>query len=207
MKNNTVVTVALYGSIWGLLEATLGGVLHLARVPYTGTIMASIGFALLFAALRAGLRPGQLVGVSLLAASFKFLDPLIFPVAWNDITVINPAFAIASQGLAMVVIFRDRAVPRSSLALAPRFLGAAAMGMALFNVFSVVVMGHSTNHIAYPANALLLQLPLMAIGATLLSKAILLFEDRVPISLAPRWRAAATAACALMTMAMRFILR
>ena len=54
---NKIITIILFGAIWGLFEATLGGVLHIAHLPFTGTIMASIGFTILYCAMRAGAKP------------------------------------------------------------------------------------------------------------------------------------------------------
>ena len=42
-----IVGVAVFGSIWGLLEATLGGFLHLIIFPNKGAIMAGIGMAII----------------------------------------------------------------------------------------------------------------------------------------------------------------
>ncbi len=160
-----LIPIILFGAIWGLIEATLGGVLHLVRIPFTGTIMASFGFAVLFAALRSGLRPAQLLSVSLVAASFKFLDAPLFHLALVDRTIINPALAIASQGLVFAFIAHRWPMNDRIATLAPRMLAAAAGGLVLFNGISWS-LGWSTHQIAAPWNTALVQLPLMTIGAT-----------------------------------------
>ena len=46
-----LVGILLFGSIWGLLEATLGGFLHLVIFPNKGAIMSGIGIAIMASAL------------------------------------------------------------------------------------------------------------------------------------------------------------
>lgn len=202
-KCHAITTIVLFGSLWGFFEATIGGVLHMARVPYTGTIMASLGFAILFAALRQGVGPVRLFAVSLIAASFKFLDPILFKVPWLDMTVVNPAVAITSQGLAFAIFFSHSGVSTRIASVAPRIFGAVALSMIVFNVFSLLALGWTTNHIKNPWNTVFVQLPLMTIGATALARAIVALADRVHISISPRWQAAAAATCIVFTVIVR----
>ncbi len=204
MKN--LASICLFGSIWGLLEATLGGVLHIAHVPFTGTVMASIGFALLFAAHRAGVRPAQLFLVSGVAASFKFFDALLFPIPLFDVMIINPATAIASQGLAVALVVRFSGLPKRPLALAPRMLAATAGGMLLFNGSSLGIMGYATHHTLHPWNAALVQLPLTTVGATLLSWGWNSCASHMRVSLTPRWQAATAGICAALAVGARVLL-
>lgn len=206
MKTKNIITIFLFGSIWGLIEATIGGVMHIAHVPFTGTMMASIGFALLFAAHRAGVRPTQLFLVSAVAASFKFLDALLFPIPFFDIMIVNPAIAIASQGLAFSLVVRFTKLPDRFGALLPRMLVASGGAMLLFNGFSLGVMGHATNHTLHPWNAALVQLPLTALAASLLARGWARLTTPTRIALAPRWQATAAIACALFAVGARILL-
>lgn len=211
-----IVTIILFGSIWGMLEAIIGGALHVARVPFTGMIMSAIGFALLYTALRLGVRPANLFAVSLVAASFKFLDPILFKIAFFDITVINPAVAIASQGLAFSAIFSVfRLSSPSALigdpekrpyALALRFLATAAIAMAAFNLISLGVFGWPTNHTINLANAIFIQLPLTAILASAFALAINKFSDFRINSIMPRWQIAGSAACVMLSIGARIVM-
>ena len=100
----TILKIAIFGAAWGLIEALLGGALHIIRVPYTGLIMAPIGFAILYVALRSGVRPAQLFAVSLVAASFKFMSAPIFSIPLMQRSIVNPAISIAMQGLSFSLI-------------------------------------------------------------------------------------------------------
>jgi len=44
-----IIVVLLFGSLWGVLEATLGGALHLLHLPFKGQVMANIGFFIMAA--------------------------------------------------------------------------------------------------------------------------------------------------------------
>lgn len=102
----TIFKIAIFGAAWGLIEAVIGGALHAIRVPYTGLIMASIGFSILYIALRSGVKPAQLFGVSLTAASLKFLSAPIFSIPLMQRCIVNPAVSIAMQGLCFSLVAR-----------------------------------------------------------------------------------------------------
>ena len=44
-----VIGILVFGSIWGLVEATLGGALHLVHFAYKGVITGGIGMAIMAA--------------------------------------------------------------------------------------------------------------------------------------------------------------
>jgi len=46
-----VIGILVFGSIWGFLEATLGGFLHMIIFPNKGAIMGGIGVAIMASAL------------------------------------------------------------------------------------------------------------------------------------------------------------
>lgn len=188
----SLVGILFFGSLWGLIEATFGGALHFAGFPYAGTIMASVGFSILYAAARAGVSPVRIAGISVLAASFKLLDCWLFGLPALHITVVNPATAIACQGIAAAVIFRNIAHQNSALELAPRFLGAALASVVIFNGISFFGYGWPTDQTIRPINTLLIQVPFMCIISTAISKTYSVFEKRVHLStITPAWQAAA----------------
>jgi len=104
MKMREILSIALFASAWGLIETLIGGAMHMAHLPFTGVVMASIGFAILYTALRSGLAPSKLALVSIVAASFKFLHTPLFGTPLFDPMIINPAISIASQGLVFALI-------------------------------------------------------------------------------------------------------
>ena len=72
-----LIGILVFGSIWGFFEATLGGFLHMIIFPNKGAIMGGIGVALMASALAIYKKPGMLLGIGIVAASFKLLDVLI----------------------------------------------------------------------------------------------------------------------------------
>jgi hypothetical protein len=91
----------LWGSVWGLGEATLGHLLHLARVPgLPGLVMASFAVWAMGRAA-AGTRrnaAGTVMLTGAVAASFKLLD-LLAP-GTDLAAVANPVQAILLEALA-----------------------------------------------------------------------------------------------------------
>ena len=104
IKVRQMVFIFSFGAAWGLIEAFVGGALHIIRVPYTGIIMASIGFSILYIALSSGMKPSKLFAVSLVAASLKLTSAAIFSVPLLSRGVVNPALSIAMQGLAFSLV-------------------------------------------------------------------------------------------------------
>jgi len=102
-----VIGILVFGSIWGFLEATLGGFLHLIIFPNKGAIMAGIGVATMASALAIYKKPGMLLGIGIIAASFKLLDVWLFALPVASIHIINPAMAIIFESLAfgLVAVF------------------------------------------------------------------------------------------------------
>lgn len=92
----------VWGSVWGLGEATLGHLLHLTRIPgLPGLVMFPFGVLIMGRALA---RSGSATAVFLtgaVAAGFKFLD-LLLP-GTDILAVINPAQAILLEALAGAV--------------------------------------------------------------------------------------------------------
>ncbi len=98
-KLDLLILVLLFGSLWGLAEATLGGYLHLIHLPQKGAIMAGLGMAIMAAFIATSRKPGWVVALGVVAASFKALDGLIFHVPLSSPMVMNPALAIVTEAL------------------------------------------------------------------------------------------------------------
>ena len=99
MKQNWFVIfmgVLFLGSIWGILEATMGNVLHwIGLHPYTGLIMTSIGTGLMSFARRLYRVRGIGIFMGFIAAGFKAIDFLI-----PGSNVLRPIVAIILTALA-----------------------------------------------------------------------------------------------------------
>jgi len=99
-----VIGILVFGSIWGFLEATLGGFLHMIIFPNKGAIMGGIGIAIMASALAIYKKPSMLLGIGIVAASFKLLDVWIFSLPVTSIHIVNPAMAIIFESLAFSLV-------------------------------------------------------------------------------------------------------
>jgi hypothetical protein len=99
------ITAALAcGALWGSAEATLGHLLHLARIPgLAGFIMFPVALFFLTRAYGSTGRLGVLPATAAVAASVKLVDAF-FPGADLQ-AVLNPAQAILLEGLAVTLFY------------------------------------------------------------------------------------------------------
>jgi hypothetical protein len=110
----------LYGSVWGLGEATLGHLLHLARVPgLPGLVMFPFGVLVMGRALARSGSAEAVFSMGVVAAGFKFLD-LLLP-GTDILAVINPAQAILLEALAGAV-WASLIKTRTERGMFPHFL-------------------------------------------------------------------------------------
>ena len=102
-NQDIVIGILVFGSIWGLLEATLGGFLNMIIFPNKGAIMAGIGVAIMGASLAIYRKPAMAISIGVVAASFKLLNVWIFvPVSYANIA--NPAMAIVLESLTFTLV-------------------------------------------------------------------------------------------------------
>lgn len=104
---NILFSVLLFGGLWGILEATLGSLLHMPFVPGTmflasSTIMVPIAYFLMGASYK---RTGTFLSsmyMAILAGAIKLIACLIFHMS------INPVYYIlmegAFMGIALLII-------------------------------------------------------------------------------------------------------
>jgi hypothetical protein len=99
-----IIGVLVFGSIWGFLEATLGGFLNLIIFPNKGAIMSGIGVAIMASALAIYRKPAMLPGIGIVAASFKWLNAWLLFVPASAVQIINPAMSIILEALAFSLV-------------------------------------------------------------------------------------------------------
>ena len=88
---------ALYGALWGALEATAGNAVHLGRVPFRGEIMGLIGLVCLVCLRRLQPRVGVVLVAGLTAIFLKiFTLGGLYP---------GPLVGIATQTVAVEIGF------------------------------------------------------------------------------------------------------
>ena len=98
----TAVIVLFWGSLWGLIEATLGFLLHFAAVAIPGLpgfLMFPFAFTAMHRAVKEAGGPAAAFCASLVAASIKLTDFLV--PGHDPIRVANPALAIVMEGAAV----------------------------------------------------------------------------------------------------------
>ncbi|MDO9333577.1 MAG: hypothetical protein Q7T57_03525 [Dehalococcoidales bacterium] len=98
------IGILVFGSIWGCLEATLGGFLNLIIFPNKGAIMSGIGMAIMSVALAFYRKPAMLPGIGIVAASFKWLNAWLLFIPPNAVQIINPAMSIILEALAFSLV-------------------------------------------------------------------------------------------------------
>lgn len=99
-----IVGILVFGSIWGLVEATLGGALHLVHFAYKGAITGGIGMSIMAAFVVMYRRPKLAFWIAVIAALFKPLSAVIYGQPIFAPFVVNPASAILLEGLAFSLV-------------------------------------------------------------------------------------------------------
>ena len=101
MKQKSIATIAVFGTFWGFIEATLGNALHLLHLPFSGSILASIALIIILTARIYNPTRGSTFLMALIAASIKAL---------SFATVkLGPFIAIIAEGALIeliLIIFR-----------------------------------------------------------------------------------------------------
>jgi hypothetical protein len=99
-----VIGILVFGSVWGLIEATLGGALHLIHFAYKGAITGGIGMSLMTAFVVMYRRPKLAFFLAVIAALFKPLSAVIYGQPIFAPFVVNPASAILLEGMAFSLV-------------------------------------------------------------------------------------------------------
>ena len=140
-----VIGILVFGSIWGLIEATLGGALHLIHFTYKGAITGGIGMAIMAAFVVMYRRPKLAFCIAVIAALFKPLSAVIYGQPIFAPFVVNPASAILLEGLAfsLVVSLLFKRFESNIKARIAVGISAGYLSIILFGVLaSVVGMGN-----------------------------------------------------------------
>jgi hypothetical protein len=103
---HVVIGILVFGSVWGLVEATLGGALHFVHflLPIKGAIPGAIGMAIMTTFVVMYRRPKLTFLLAVIAALFKPLSAVIYHEPIFGPSVVNPASAILLEGLALTLV-------------------------------------------------------------------------------------------------------
>ncbi|MEN8613810.1 hypothetical protein ABFB09_00810 [Dehalogenimonas sp. THU2] len=139
-----VLAVIVFGSVWGLMEMTLGGFLHTIHFAHKGAVMGGMAISLMAVFLSVTRRPLLVPALGLIAASFKPFSAFIFGQPVTSAYVVNPATAIFLESLAFAlaaVVLHRAMETRVTARIGAGFL-AGALGIVLYAaVASTLGMG------------------------------------------------------------------
>lgn len=137
MKSKTqfLLTVLFWGSIWGIIEATLGWVLHATHLHHgTSNILFAFGiFCMLSATARTGKGSVAVMLTAVVAAIIKMCD---FFLPGGAVGVLHPALYILLEGAMITVVsqffsFHSRLELRHSMSLWESRLAVPAFAVAV----------------------------------------------------------------------------
>lgn len=95
------ISIVIWGTIWGIFEATVGYLLHLLPFRIGWLVWYPVACFFMSNAYRRTNRVSSVLFVGILCASIKMLN-LLFPVSIDR--VINPAVSIVLEALAMALV-------------------------------------------------------------------------------------------------------
>ncbi|MCK4578987.1 MAG: hypothetical protein KAU50_09365 [Candidatus Marinimicrobia bacterium] len=105
MNRRSLVHVAVFGSLWGFSEATLGTVLHMLNLPFSGLILSAIGLIIILVARTYNNVPGSTVMMALIAAFVKVIS--------FSTVKLGPFTGIIMEGILTEVIFLTIGIGRT----------------------------------------------------------------------------------------------
>lgn len=94
--------ILFYGSLWGLIEATLGHVLHFIPITIAGSIMFPIAGFILYKAYQKTESKAAIFYIGFIAAMIKSVDFLLPQISIYK--TINPMLSIMLEALAVVLV-------------------------------------------------------------------------------------------------------
>lgn len=106
MKNNLKILsiILFYGAIWGIVEASVGYVLHFLPALIAGTILFPFASLILYRTYQQTSSTSALLGVGVVAAFIKAVN-LLMPFT-NIFKVINPMISILLEALVVMVVIK-----------------------------------------------------------------------------------------------------
>lgn len=144
IKDNTInllLLVLWFGSLWGAVEALIGGVLHYILPPtIPGKFMIFLAIGIMAWSYKKTGKPWMPVAIALIAAPLKLFSAVVFQMPVNAPVILNPAFAILAQGLGFSLV--ALMVHKLTLPKSVKFLTAGAGAGASYSfIFAGLVAG------------------------------------------------------------------
>lgn len=196
MKKNWV-EIVFWGSCWGLMEASLGYMIHVLALPFPGLpgfLLFPCAFILMHKAVTSTGKQDIVIQMSMIAAGLKLLD---FMIPGNDpIRILNPALSILMEGVAVyAVILLRKPIPLSStLLMGLLWRGAFLIYMVSLSQYGLPA-GLVTNGFLVAFNFLVME---SSINALLMSATLQI--DQAQFNFHPKWQLAGMIAVLTVTV-------
>ena len=135
MWKRTLLLILFFGSLWGAVEAVLGGLLHRADVPHASVPLGILALLILTVARVYCPRPGSSTLIAACAMLSKFTNAPFFGCHLLGIFMLGAAFDLLLWVSGHDLLTRRHRIAKNAL------LGAAAayLGFALFAVLITYV--------------------------------------------------------------------
>ncbi|MEA3500729.1 MAG: hypothetical protein U9R41_06920 [Candidatus Marinimicrobia bacterium] len=96
-NKRTILTILFFGGLWGIIEATLGYLVHFLPTGFPGMIMFPIAFYFMFTSYKSTGKQSTIFYTALVASMIKLSD-LFIPLR-SAMFAINPAVSILLESL------------------------------------------------------------------------------------------------------------
>jgi hypothetical protein len=103
LTTRELVTIAIFGTLWGIVEMTLGGVLKSLNIPMSGMVLASIGLLIAMVGRRFVPRRGSTFFIGVIATILK-----LFSLGG---VIIGPMVGILTEALVAEIVLSTRKEP------------------------------------------------------------------------------------------------
>ena len=145
-RTQELVYIAVFGTIWGAVEMSIGSYLHVLNVPQAGTILAAIGMAILVVGRHFVPRRGTTLLTGVVAMFIKMLSV--------GGIVLNPMIGIFMESLLAELAFGAKGISKGRCMLAgalgtswiivhPFFTQGIMAGWGILRVYTWMVEGGS----------------------------------------------------------------
>jgi hypothetical protein len=102
MKQKILIPVLFYGALWGIVEATIGHILHFIPATIAGSILFPFAAMILYKAYQKTSSIKALFFISIVASTIKSVNFLL--PALSIYKTINPMISIVLEGLVVVLV-------------------------------------------------------------------------------------------------------
>ncbi len=115
LTTRELVTIAVFGALWGAVEISMGTVLKTLRLPFNGAFLAAIGLTVLLVARLFVPRRGSTLFIGVIATLIK-----LFSIGG---VVIGPMIGILTEALLAEIVLSAAGKPRRLAFMAAGMLG------------------------------------------------------------------------------------